>query len=63
MKKSFKVGDVVKFKSGSPKMTIDTIYTNEDGTEYAKCAWFDESRQSFRIVRLAFHEMTAADDN
>jgi uncharacterized protein YodC (DUF2158 family) len=38
---SFKVGDVVKLKSGEPKMTIERI----DSDESALCAWFDNKSE------------------
>ncbi len=42
----FKKGDVVKLKSGGPRMTINDIgdygYGGGDGFDQAKCTWFDE---------------------
>lgn len=47
MADDFKVGDTVKLKSGSPRMTIGSL-----GTEYAHsniqgahCDWFDEKNK------------------
>ena len=37
----FKVGDVVKLKSGGPKMTVSSI--DEDG--YIGCTWFIENKR------------------
>lgn len=33
----FKIGDVVKLKSGGPKMTVDCMRNNR----YSNCCWFD----------------------
>jgi uncharacterized protein YodC (DUF2158 family) len=43
---NFNIGDVVKLKSGSPKMTIDDIGKyNYDDKDKAKCIWFDGSKR------------------
>lgn len=34
----FKPGDIVKLKSGSPKMTVDSVYGNT-----ITCVWFDNT--------------------
>lgn len=38
----FKIGDVVKLKSGSPKMTIETLKTEEN---YAYCVWIEDGKK------------------
>lgn len=40
--KRFKVGDMVRLKSGGPDMTINEVITNLDGEEKGKyrCQWF-----------------------
>lgn len=38
MSSEFKVGDVVKLKSGSPKMTISSIEN-----KICNCVWFEQS--------------------
>ena len=38
----FKVGDVVRLKSGGPKMTVD--YFDSD-TERALCVWFKDGER------------------
>ena len=49
----FKVGDVVRLKSGSPLMTIQEIgkynYSDEDS---AKCSWFDGKKRYSDIFEL-----------
>jgi len=55
---NFNAGDVVKLKSGGPKMTIEKIgprsSTNEENV--AHCVWFDKDDQlkdgKFIIVSL-----------
>ncbi len=41
---NFKVGNVVKLKSGGPIMVIQRMYPDSTPPE-AKCKWFDESTQ------------------
>lgn len=48
MEKQFKVGDVVRLKSGGPKMTVvenPDIYFGSDVLK-VKCQWFDGSKLS-----------------
>lgn len=43
-----RIGDVVKLKSGGPSMTVDDIgdYSmDEDGTQSARCVWFDDKKK------------------
>jgi uncharacterized protein YodC (DUF2158 family) len=38
----FKVGDIVKLKSGGPKMTIEKFGTvNSNNADGIHCVWFD----------------------
>lgn len=52
----FKVGDVVRLKSGGPQMTIHDFL--EDGK--VECAWFDEKKilqyQKFKPELLVRYE-------
>ena len=43
----FKAGDVVKLKSGGPKMTIEKIGATSSANEenVAHCVWFDKDEQ------------------
>lgn len=44
-----KVGDVVRLKSGGPKMTVMTL--NAASLSYRQalqCSWFDEEKQEFQ---------------
>jgi uncharacterized protein YodC (DUF2158 family) len=41
MAEQFKVGDVVKLKSGGPKMTVTQIGEDMSGTMTIWCVWFD----------------------
>ena len=57
----FKCGDVVKLKSGSPKMTIEEIgkyaYSDEDK---AKCIWFDGTKKFEDVI--SFHSLVKVED-
>jgi uncharacterized protein YodC (DUF2158 family) len=44
MTDTFKIGDVVKLKSGSPKMTV-TAVGDQLGTAKVWCSWFDDTKQ------------------
>jgi uncharacterized protein YodC (DUF2158 family) len=52
----FKKGDVVKLKSGGPLMTIDDIgdYSpfGVNGTDQAKCIWFEKTKMIEGIFAL-----------
>ncbi len=41
---TFKVGDVVKLKSGGPKMTV-TVVGDRLGTATVWCTWFDGTKK------------------
>ncbi len=43
-----KAGDVVQLKSGGPKMTVRSVTGRE-----CKCQWFDESKLTSGMFRLA----------
>jgi uncharacterized protein YodC (DUF2158 family) len=45
-----KLGDVVTLKSGSPKMTIDSIHTNG---QVCNCVWFAGTEQKSGSFALA----------
>ncbi len=34
------VGDVVKLKSGGPKMTVEAVIPSDEGPEFLACVWF-----------------------
>ena len=44
MSETFKIGDVVKLKSGGPKMTITTV-GERYGTPTVWCVWFDGTKK------------------
>jgi uncharacterized protein YodC (DUF2158 family) len=37
------VGDVVILKSGGPEMTIIRLSPQSDGSQWVRCAWFDQT--------------------
>lgn len=44
MAEQFKAGDVVKFKSGGPKMTVTQV-GDRMGTPVVWCSWFDGTKK------------------
>ena len=58
-KQTFKAGDVVRLKSGGPKMTILWI-EDEYGVMTASCQWFDSKNElkdaKFRPSSLEHYE-------
>jgi uncharacterized protein YodC (DUF2158 family) len=42
---SFKIGEVVKLKSGGPLMTVTGISTSEDRPPSLNCSWFDKDNR------------------
>jgi uncharacterized protein YodC (DUF2158 family) len=41
----FKKGDIVRLKSGGPKMTVEDVVEDMGGDLSVYCTWFDEQRQ------------------
>lgn len=51
----FKVGDLVKLKSGGPVMTVESVYPDEiEGGEIAGCVWFEQTGKKQTAERQAF---------
>jgi len=48
MAETFTVGDVVRLKSGGPKMTIRHVSTNPGGTPIVNCEWFADNNVNVR---------------
>ena len=42
---AFKVGDVVRLKSGGASMTVSRVFKSSDGHEMVQCTWFDKPRE------------------
>ena len=51
-----KIGDVVRLKSGGPRMTVEDL-----SGEYASCVWFENSRALRGEFRLQLLEPAAAE--
>ena len=41
----FKVGDIVRLRSGGPRMTVEAILPDMPGGPVVACSWFDENNQ------------------
>lgn len=55
MADQIRVGEIVQLKSGSPSMTVDSIY-DDWGVSTAACSWFDGKsikKNNFPISSLA----------
>src|SRR5262249_19736020 len=51
----FKIGDVVRLKSGGAMMTVSKLFKSPEGREMVQCTWFDkpkEHRAAFVIDSL-----------
>ncbi len=44
MAEPFKIGDTVCLKSGGPTMTVTAIGSDDDGTAWISCMWFDDKQ-------------------
>lgn len=55
---AFKVGDVVKLKSGGPTMTVQNIgnYSNHGFTDGVLCVWFDLKGKNEALFRAEMLE-------
>jgi uncharacterized protein YodC (DUF2158 family) len=56
MEQIFKVGDVVRLKSGSPQMTVIAISNN-----YATVSWFDENVRRETLLLLETLKVVESD--
>ena len=58
----FKVGDVVRLKSGGALMTVFKLFKSPEGREMVQCTWFDkkprEHRAAFVMDSLEVAEAT-----
>lgn len=60
----FSVGDVVRFKSGGPKMTI-IEECKKDGKSWATCGWFDRNCMhvwSFHTINVSKENLKAPNE-
>ena len=44
MSRSFKIGDLVRIKSGGPMMVVTEVGENQDGKPIVTCTWVDEDK-------------------
>ena len=44
MAESFKVGDIVRLKSGGPSMTVTSFEDDTSGGTLVWCDWFDDKQ-------------------
>ena len=53
MPEEFKPGDVVKLKSGGPRMTVDDVDVYMSGGKpQAKCVWFEDKKRYEALFEL-----------
>jgi uncharacterized protein YodC (DUF2158 family) len=45
-----RVGEIVKLKSGGPKMTVESSFNDAHGKRCVRCVWFDKDK----LMRDAF---------
>jgi uncharacterized protein YodC (DUF2158 family) len=41
----FKIGDVVRLKSGGAVMTVSRLFKSSEGREMVQCTWLDKPRE------------------
>ncbi len=44
MSRFFKIGDLVRIKSGGPMMVVTEVGENQDGKPIVTCTWTDEDK-------------------
>jgi uncharacterized protein YodC (DUF2158 family) len=47
---AFKVGDVVRLKSGGAAMTVSKLFKSPEGREMVQCTWFDKQQREHRAA-------------
>ena len=47
---AFKVGDVVRLKSGGAQMTVSEFFKSPEGREMVQCTWFDRKPREHRAA-------------
>lgn len=51
----FQLGDVVRLKSGGPKMTVSSVSTRAKlGAQTVQCEWFTQLAQGFELKSGSF---------
>ncbi len=53
MSDSFNVGDVVRLKSGGPKMTVEYIDPGSDAGMKVDCVWFEDRKREIGTFAAA----------
>ena len=46
MSDTIKAGDIIKVKSGGPKMTVSEVAEDTFGTMTVWCSWFDDKNKN-----------------
>ena len=57
---AFKVGDVVRLKSGGASMTVSKLFKSPEGREMVQCTWFDKKQREHRAA-FAVDSLEAAE--
>jgi uncharacterized protein YodC (DUF2158 family) len=58
---TFKVGDVVRLKSGGAQMTISKLFKSPEGHEMVQCTWFDKKPREHRAA-FVIESLEAVDE-
>src|SRR6516165_10432739 len=56
---AFKVGDVIRLKSGGAAMTVSKLFKSPEGRQMVQCTWFDKKPREHRAAYAA-HQTRAA---
>jgi uncharacterized protein YodC (DUF2158 family) len=64
---SFKVGDTVRLKSGSPLMTVINVQPDDTSEPNVACAWFSDDEEphegQFPVAALEVEEVEADEEH
>lgn len=58
MSNEIKAGEIVRLKSGGPKMTVESVFNDAHGKRCVRCVWFDENRLARDVFQIESVELS-----